>query len=317
MKKITILDTSNASTNIGDFIIMDSVNKELKKMFKSSMFFYSTTHDKVANHTYNLHKISDYSFVGGTNLLSSNMNDYNQWKINLFDGLFMKNIILMGVGWWQYQKKPNIYTKYLLKSVLSNHALHSVRDAYTQDKLKSMGINNVINTGCPTMWQLNEQHCSSIQVGQSKNVVFTLTDYNKDAVLDQQLINILKTNYNSIYFWPQGSGDLDYFKNLKNIADIVVLGGNLDCYDEILNNKDLNVEFIGTRLHAGIRALQKKCRTIILSVDNRAEEKAKDFNLQVLSRNNIDKLEKLLLSDFKTEIKINEFNINIWKEQFI
>ncbi|MDP3587814.1 MAG: polysaccharide pyruvyl transferase family protein [Sulfuricurvum sp.] len=316
MKKITIFDTSIASENIGDFIIMDSVNRELKELFKNDMLFYSLTHDKVSRATYRLNKISDYSFIGGTNLLSSNMNSYNQWKINLIDSLFFKNIILMGVGWWQYQKKPNFYTKYLLKKVLNKNILHSVRDSHTEMMLKSIGINNVINTGCMTMWKLNREHCTNIPKSKSNNVVFTLTDYNKDVLNDQKLINILIQNYKRIYFWPQGSGDLEYIKTLKNINNIEIIGGNLFSYDELLDDASIDLDFIGTRLHAGIRALQKSRRTIILGIDNRAEEKSKDFNLKVLARKDIDKLEEMLKDDFLIEININEENINQWKKQF-
>lgn len=316
MKKITIFDTSVASENIGDYIIMDSVNRELRLLFNNDMFFYTLTHDRVSKSTYRLNKISDYSFIGGTNLLSSNMNKYNQWKINLYDALFLKNIILLGVGWWQYQNKPNLYTKYLLKKVLHKDIIHSVRDSQAEMMLKSIGINNVINTGCTTMWQLTKDHCKDIPKYKADNVVFTLTDYNKDIERDQALINILNNNYKNIYFWPQGSGDLEYVKNLRNIEYIQILGGNLFAYDQLLENQALSLDYVGTRLHGGIRALQKKRRTIILGIDNRAEEKKKDFNLKVLSRSDIRQLEDLLISEFSTEIEINEKNINQWKRQF-
>ncbi len=316
MKKITIFNTSIISDNIGDFIIMDSVNREFKELFKKDMIFHSITHDKISKATYRLNKISDYSFIGGTNLLSSNMNIYNQWKINLIDALFLKNIILMGVGWWQYQRKPNFYTKYLLKKVLSRNFLHSVRDSQAEEMLKSIGIKNIINTGCMTMWQLTQEHCEKIPITKSDNVVFTITDYNKDSLLDQKFINILNKNYKKIYFWPQGSGDLEYIKTLNNVSNINILGGNLISYDELLDDKSISLDFIGTRLHAGIRALQKLRRTIILGIDNRAEEKKKDFNLNVLSRVDIDKLETFLKNDFETKIRINEENINIWRNQF-
>lgn len=244
------------------------------------------------------------------------MNIYNQWKINLIDALFLKNIILMGVGWWQYQRKPNFYTKYLLKKVLSRNFLHSVRDSQAEEMLKSIGIKNIINTGCMTMWQLTQEHCEKIPITKSDNVVFTITDYNKDSLLDQKFINILNKNYKKIYFWPQGSGDLEYIKTLNNVSNINILGGNLISYDELLDDKSISLDFIGTRLHAGIRALQKLRRTIILGIDNRAEEKKKDFNLNVLSRVDIDKLETFLKNDFETKIRINEENINIWRNQF-
>jgi polysaccharide pyruvyl transferase WcaK-like protein len=317
LKKITIFDTSVSSENIGDFIIMDSVNRELKELFKDDMIFYTLTHDIVSKSTYRLNKISDYSFIGGTNLLSSNMHRYNQWKINLYDSLYLKNIILMGVGWWQYQNKPSFYTKYLLKSVLNDKILHSVRDSYSEKMLKNIGINNVINTGCMTMWTLTEEHCKDISKSKAENVVFTLTDYNKDLLKDQELIDILNKNYKNIYFWPQGSGDLDYIKSLKNNKKVIILGGNLSSYDELLNDTAMSLDFVGTRLHAGIRALQKKRRVIILGIDNRAEEKSKDFNLKVLNRNNIDNLEDWICSEFSTNIRLNIENINKWKSQFI
>ena len=78
----------------------------------------------------------------------------------------------------------------------------------------------------------------------------------------------------------------------------------------------INLDFIGTRLHAGIRALQKFRRTIILGIDNRATEKSKDFNLKVLQRDDIDKLNGIINNDFRTEININETNIKKWKDQF-
>ena len=141
---------------------MDSVKRQLLRIFQNGMFFSTITHDKISTNSYNLIKKSDYSIIGGSNLLSSNMNEYNQWKINLFDSFYLSNIILMGVGWWQYQKRPNLYTKFLMKTVLSKTLLHSVRDSYAESKLKELGIENVINTGCPTMWDLNKEHCSKI-----------------------------------------------------------------------------------------------------------------------------------------------------------
>ena len=82
--------------NIGDYIIMDSVNREINNLFSNDMIFESITHDKVSKPSYQLNKISDYSFIGGTNLLSLKMNHYKQWKINLIDTLFLNNVILMG-----------------------------------------------------------------------------------------------------------------------------------------------------------------------------------------------------------------------------
>ena len=74
---------------------------------------------------------------------------------------------------------------------------------------------------------------------------------------------------------------------------------------------------MGTRLHGGIRALQKQVRCVILGVDNRAKEKEKDFRIKVIDRNEVEKLSELINSSFKTEIEIPIDEINRWKSQFI
>jgi len=313
--KVTIFDTSVCTENLGDFIIMDAVRDHINKMFPNSMVLHTATHERIYRPTYQMVKKSDLSFVGGTNLISSNMNYYNQWKINLIDSLFLRNIILMGVGWWQYQKEANLYTRHLLKSVLNRSIIHSVRDSYTEAMLKKAGFNNVINTSCPTMWGLNEQHCSTIPKSKAKNVVTTLTDYNKDPKNDLAFIQLLANSYDNVYIWPQGSGDLNYIDSLEISKYANILPPKLESYNSLLET-DESLDFVGTRLHAGVRALQKKRRSIIIGIDNRAFEKEKDFNINVCPRDQIDKLKSLIFSDVITDIKLPVENIALWKSQF-
>jgi len=313
--KITLFDTSVCTENLGDFIIMDAVRDHINEMFPEAMVLNTATHEKISRPTYSLLKQSDLSFVGGTNLISSDMNIYNQWKINLIDSFFLKDIIFMGVGWWQYQKDTNFYTRYLLKSVLNNDALQSVRDSYAESKLRKAGFNNVINTSCATMWRLNEEHCANIPQRKSEKVVTTLTDYNKDPQNDLALIKLLSRSYREVFIWPQGSGDICYIDSLgvKDIA--TVLSPKLEAYNAILENEE-SIDFVGTRLHAGVRAMQKQRRTIILGIDNRAFEKAKDFNITVCPRDDLKKIESLISSSFSTYINLPTENINRWKAQF-
>lgn len=312
-KKILIFDTSIATQNLGDSIILDSVNKSLTGLFPNGRFFNTATHESIGLVSYKLHKMADFSFVAGTNLLSSNMNKYNQWKVNFIDAAFLKDIILLGVGWWQYQNSPNLYTKLLYKKLLSRKLQHSVRDSYTKEKLANAGIVNCINTGCPTTWSLTPQHCSDIPKVKSDDVIFTLTDYNKDRAADSRLINLLTERYNKVFFWPQGSGDLDYLDSFA--CDVEVLAPSLRSFDKILANTE-SIEYIGTRLHAGIRALQHKRRAIIIGVDNRAAEIAKDINLPFLARENIDELDGLIGGQWATTLFIDFAAIDAWRSQF-
>lgn len=314
---IGIFEPAIGTANMGDYIIADSINRELLEIFPYDFKIFFPSHEKISLISYKKIVKMKFTFVGGSNLLSSNMNKRNQWKINLIDALFIKNAILFGVGWWQYQNKPNFYTKMLLKRVLKSDYIHSVRDSFTEKQLLSIGITNVINTACPTTWTLTENHCKLIPKKKSDSVVFTLTDYMKDKVYDNKLIEILEKNYNNIYFWIQGSEDLVYLKSISSNEKIKLIAPSLAEYDKVLMNSE-GIDYIGTRLHAGIRALQKKVRTIIIAIDNRATEKSKDINLKIIQRNNIEeKLDSLINEEFETKIKLPLEKINKWKAQFI
>ncbi|WP_026572830.1 polysaccharide pyruvyl transferase family protein [Bacillus sp. UNC438CL73TsuS30] len=316
MKQIVILDTSIGTLNIGDEIIVDSVNRELNKLFKeSTMFVKLPTHEKISRYGKRIINNSNFSFVAGTNLLQSKRKIIrtNQWNVNLFDALNFSNVILMGVGWQNYQQNPNLLSKIFYKNALSRDYFHSVRDNYTKQKLNSIGVNNVYNTGCPTMWELTKDHCKMIPHRKGKNVVFTLTDYSVDPENDKKLIEILKRNYEKVYFWIQGSGDYKYVKTLSESLHFI--DPTLKSFDDLLES-DEELDYIGTRLHAGIRAMQKKRRSIIIGIDNRALEKQKDFNINVINREEIIKLETYLNSEIFTNINLDIKAIEAWKRQF-
>jgi len=312
---IFLHDTSILTTNLGDEIIMDAVRKELRSVFSEAFFINAPTHDYLGKEALKVLRELPYSFVGGTNLLSGNMDKYNQWKINLLSIGKLKNAILMGVGWWQYQEEVNLYTKFLLRSVLSAEYLHSVRDSYTEKKLHAIGFDNVLNTGCMTLWGLNDEHCTAIPVGKSEHAIMTFTDYKPSPTYDRQLLDIAKRNYGKIFIWLQGAGDYTYLKEWVG-KDVEFVEPSLQAYDQILDDSTFACDYLGTRLHAGIRAMQKKRRSFIVSVDNRATEMGRDFNLPVFERLKLEELEKSLCNEYATRIHLPQENIRRWKEQF-
>lgn len=315
MKHTLLINPGVSSLNIGDEIIADAVIKQLSFIIDDTFITSVSSHLPLSFMYKRAIGHCDYKFVCGSNLLMGKMNGlFKQWHIDYFDRKFLKDAVLVGAGWWQYGNKPNLYTKKLYKSILNKNILHSVRDNYTVKMLNSMGIYNVINTGCATMWNLTPEHCNKIPKCKSDSVVFTLTDYNIDEESDKKLIELLLHNYKNIYFWPQGVGDYEYINKIYDDKKIVILNPSLKAYDELLDSKD--IDFIGTRLHGGIRALQKKKRTIIVAIDNRAKEKQRDFNIKCVDRKEFDELEKLINSSWATEIKIPLENINKWKSQF-
>lgn len=313
-KKIALYNPQISSLNIGDHIIFDGVYTQLGKLVDKSFVVEVPTHLPISRYLRHI-KNSDYKFICGSNLLRGKMNRiFRQWDINIFNSKLVGPAVLIGAGWWQYGDEPNFYTKKLYKKVLSKKFYHSVRDSYTEKQMKKMGFENVINTGCPTMWNLTRDHCLDIPKEKAQDVVCTITDYNGNIEKDRLLLQILLKNYKNVYLWIQGYNDFEYFRKLDiDEKKIKIVAPNLKEYDLILEK---DIDYIGTRLHGGIRALQKKKRTIIIAIDNRAIEKQKDFNLTCILRENIEELEKVINCSLTTEINIPIENINKWKQQF-
>ena len=73
---------------------------------------------------------------------------------------------------------------------------------------------------------------------------------------------------------------------------------------------------MGTRLHAGIRALQKKRKAIIIGIDNRAREMRNDIGVNVLERQRIDLLEEKVHEEMSVKLYLDTDAIHRWKAQF-
>ena len=56
--------------------------------------------------------------------------------------------------------------------------------------LNDSGIRDIINTSCPSVWDLTQEHLASIPSKKADNVLFTLTDYNKSFENDKNLLKI-------------------------------------------------------------------------------------------------------------------------------
>ena len=77
-----------------------------------------------------------------------------------------------------------------------------------------------------------------------------------------------------------------------------------------------DIEYVGTRLHAGMFALQHKKRTIILTIDDRTRSIKQSYNINCIERKEISGLEKMIYSTLSSNISINEKNISRFLAQF-
>lgn len=322
MENIVLLDTSVASLNKGDDIIMECVREELKFLTEKNFVLNLPTHISPF-HSYQIwrdssrikvYKNAKYKFVGGTNLLIPDMfTHFPQWNLNIFNYKAIAGCILVGVGAGA-GNKTNKYTKYLYKKLLNQEYYHSARDERSKNIMESYGV-KALNTGCVTMWKLTPDFCKQIPMKKASRVIFTLTASTNKDERDQNLINILNRNYEKIYYWPQGISDYDYLLKFDNIDKITIIDSALKAYDNILNEED--IDYIGTRLHGGVYAMRHKKRSIIIAIDERAREINKCNNLNCIEKDDLENLEAMINSDFATEIKMPFDIIEKWKKQFI
>ena len=323
LEKTILFDTSSGTRNMGDYIIVEAVEKEMAYIFNNSFTVKFATHTPVCRWVeqdlkrktvYTYSDSAKFKFIAGTNLIASNMlKKILNWNVTIFNYKPYKNSVLVGVGSAGKFTKVNWYTKMLYKKILSKEFIHSTRDEKTKVFLESIGL-KAVNTGCVTLWGLTEDVCKEIPVKKSENVVCTLTDYRMDKEKDQRLIDILNKNYKQVSIWIQGAKDFEYFKSLKNTENIKVVGYNIKQYKEFLINND--VDYVGTRLHAGVYAMKHKRRAVILGVDNRLRDMSETYSLKAIERDDIERLEEIINSEFETKININFDMISKWKSQF-
>ena len=321
MENILLMDTSVATLNKGDEIIMRCVKSELDFLLKDKFVLNLPTHLSPF-HSYQIwrnsrrvqyYKNCRFKFVCGTNLLVPNMlTHFPQWNLNIFNYGAVKDCILVGVGKGAGDK-TNIYTTKLYQNLLNHEYIHSARDERTKDYLESMGL-KALNTGCVTMWMLTPEFCKTIPTQKARNVVFTLTYRAKPDERDQQLIDILNENYENVYFWVQGVDDYSYLHNFKNIEKINIVPATVDAYENVLNMDD--IDYVGTRLHAGVFAMRHAKRAVIIAIDERAREINKCNNLNCIEKDEISKLPEILNGEIKTNIIMPFEKIEKWKAQF-
>ncbi|MBQ8813393.1 MAG: polysaccharide pyruvyl transferase family protein [Lachnospiraceae bacterium] len=309
-----LLDTSIDSDNCGDGIIMENCLSQLSDCMDVGVLEHIPTHRFPTEDEMELLETARSKILCGTNILSGHMRTYGLWKLGTKVSLY-RNTVLMGVGFDSQEEKFDGYTKLLLHTILRKDSIHSVRDSFSEQKLKAMGITNVLNTGCPTMWNLTPAHCASIPTKKAANVVCTLTDYCRDEQNDKVMLNILLESYQKVYFWLQGQGDLEYIRELGYEDRLKLIESTVEAYDAVLAMEDL--DYVGTRLHAGIRALSKGHRSLIISIDNRAECISVDTGLPILKREDvIAALRNRLEVCVETQITMPWENIVQWKGQF-
>lgn len=309
-----LFDTALNSLNMGDAIIQSYSSNIIRELFPDMKFDHIQTHERPKENEISLIPGAKLKIVSGTNLITPHFEENTIWKMpeNLKG---YHNIITLGVGWGYYCDDISECSKFIYKTILHSKMIHSVRDSYTESQFRKMGFDNVINTGCPTLWNLSSEKCRTIPTKKAKNVICTITDYDRDYFRDRMMLDILLKNYDNVAVWIQGIDDQEYLEKIIDTKLLTIIPRNLEMYTDYLCQDDL--DYVGTRLHAGIHALNHGIRSLIIAIDNRAIEMGRDFSLPILLRSELEvKLEEIINNDLNINIKIPLENIKLWKSQF-
>ena len=315
-----LLDTSLGSQNAGDYIIMHFAERQLSMIWPRGDFNRIATH--VPTRGVNASFSNDLKILCGTNAISANA-DKLRTRIHWIDlpsnpSIYAKSILTLAVGMRDMAEGEGISSKTasVLRYLLTDEYLHSVRDSNTERALRSIGIENVINTACVTMWDLTPEFCASIPINKATDVLTTITDYGFDSVNDGYMLRTLKKHYRNVYLWVQGSEDLDKLHSMPESDGIELVQGGFAGLEQFVKEHG-DIDYFGTRLHCGIYCLNHKIRSMIVTIDNRAADIQRDTNIPTVNRPDLKRdMERLIEQPRSTDIHIPVENIQRWKEQF-
>ena len=106
------------------------------------------------------------------------------------------------------------------------------------------------------MWGFTPDFCESIPRQKAANVITTITDYNQDPARDEQMLATLLNEYETVSLWLQGNGDRKYASSLPSFVKCELIPSTLEAFDAALDAS--NTDYVGTRLHGGIRSPTQK-----------------------------------------------------------
>lgn len=324
MKNVVVFDTAIGTSNLGDEIILQCLEDEMAFLLDDSFIMRFGTHVKnldIKRYLFGSQKLqfaydADFKIIMGTNLLSRDIKSTQaQWPIGNLDSWIYENCIMAGVGTTLGEGETTEYSKKIYNRILRPDFYHSVRDEESKRLLEDVGF-KAINTGCPTLWKLTPELCKQIPTKKANKVIFSLSGYKaqRSRSKDQQLIDILKENYEELIFWCQTSRDELYLDTFEDVEDIPRIY-SLKKYSEVLDEGD--VDYVGTRLHGGVYAMQHKVRSIVISIDHRARGFHDTNNLCICERDEIsEKLADMINGEIVTDIRLRQDDIDRWKAQF-
>jgi polysaccharide pyruvyl transferase WcaK-like protein len=320
--ELTVFDTAIGSQNVGDQIIANAVHALLQDLFPQAHAWTIPTHDIYGAAGRKRQRHSLFSITTGTNILAPGMPGKGLWKFPVFfrpapvpfGHLRPRNLVLCAAG-SNAQPLSRGAARFLRESLWDKVPV-SARDKATAEIVRQAGIANVLHTSCVTLWALPEDHPRTIPHAKAPEAVVVLTGTRRAersfVERDIALLRAVREAYGRVFFWPQGQVDLEYLASLGP-QGLEILPHNLDAFTRLLRERPA-IDYAGTRLHAGIHAIMHGRRSLILPIDNRANDMGSSVGLPVLAPAPSGELSARLNGTWETRIDLPRAAIAQWKE---
>jgi len=314
MRHVHLIDTSVASDNVGDEIIVGQARRHLDPLLADAYVTRSSGHDGMGHFGRSLAARADLVVMLGTNALSARfrLNRRYMWRVTWRDLAVLRGkVVLLGVGANRDFDRIDWRQRWFLHRLLSPHHLHSVRDATGARLVAAVG-HRALNTSCPTLWA--GLPAGGLPQEMAPRAVFTLTRHRPDPS-DAALLATLLRLYPEVWFWPQQPRDLTYLQSLPGHASVRLLAPNLAAYDALLAAAPIDV--VGTRLHGTIRGLHHGRRVLAVAIDNRARDIGAETGLPVIARADVTAaLEARLRAPIMARLTLPDAQIARFLDQF-
>jgi polysaccharide pyruvyl transferase WcaK-like protein len=312
MRRFHLIDTSVASDNVGDEIIVEAARRQLAPVLADAYISRSSGHDGLGAFGRDLVDKADLVLMLGTNALSARyrLNRHFMWRVTWRDLMVLRGkVVLLGVGGNRDFEKLDWRQRWFLGQLLSREHVHSVRDSVGARIVEEAG-HRVINTSCPTLWSPP----AIVPEGKAERAVFTLSAHRADQT-DGLLLQTLLGLYPEVWFWPQQPRDLDYLRGLPGQDRVRIVAANLPAYDALLSAAPIDV--VGTRLHGTIRGLHHGRRSLAIVIDNRARDIGAEVGLPIIGRDEIaGQLAPRLQGPITTKLTVPQAAITSFLNQF-
>ncbi|WP_291297975.1 polysaccharide pyruvyl transferase family protein [Elioraea sp.] len=307
--RLAVIDPSLATDNLGDEVIYQAVEAALLDLFPAAFIHRIASHEALSDRSHKVLRAADMTFVAGSNLLPP---DWAQWRLTLADSMFIDNLVIFGAGWQNDVTQLNRENTKIMRRAFHRTALHAVRDKPAVDNLATLGL-RVVNASCPTLWALDAAATARIPVTRAPEAVVTVTAYRNRPAEDAAFLRLVTESYRKVWFYPQMEDDIPHLERI-GFGHLPRIRATTAAFTRFLAENE--VDYIGSRLHGGIRALQTGKRSLILQVDNRARDIAAHTGLPSARLDDPAGIRRWIETPAPTVLRLPEAEIAAWKAQF-